>query len=572
MADTVQTIKQLVAAKADTAAALAKEIWNYAELSYEETRSAAALIGALKNEGFTLEEGIAGIPTAFTATYAVGSGKPVVGFLAEYDALAGLSQKAACPVQEPVTPGGAGHGCGHNLLGTGCYAAAVALKDYLEREKKDGTVIFFGCPAEEGAGSKQFIARAGYFDGVDFAYTWHPATINEVGSKGSVAIMGANFTFDGVAAHAGAAPHLGRSALDAVELMNVGCNYLREHMIDAARIHYAYSDPGGSMPNVVQSHAVIKYEVRAPKVSQVQELFTRVVDVARGAALMTGTKMNYEITMAFSDYVPNRTLGVVVDECLRELGAPDWTDADDQLALELLHSYPRTTLAGIREELAGYFAPDELDRALEKPLDRLVHPFNPRETSYDSGSTDVGDVGYATPTVMFNVATACLGNVGHSWQNTAFAGSEIGRKGMLRAAEVLTVNADGSLVLQAGKMKMTVKHWQVRLLETAEEIQKKKKQQSRAQSSSPKIQLASRAASELDIRGYETLEAESVVDNYIDSAVMAKLGSVTIIHGKGTGALRKAVHEILRRNKAVKSFRLGRYGEGEAGVTIVELK
>ena len=402
MADTVQTIKQLVAAKADTAAALAKEIWNYAELSYEETRSAAAL-------------------------------KPVVGFLAEYDALAGLSQKAACPVQEPVTPGGAGHGCGHNLLGTGCYAAAVALKDYLEREKKDGTVIFFGCPAEEGAGSKQFIARAGYFDGVDFAYTWHPATINEVGSKGSVAIMGANFTFDGVAAHAGAAPHLGRSALDAVELMNVGCNYLREHMIDAARIHYAYSDPGGSMPNVVQSHAVIKYEV--------QELFTRVVDVARGAALMTGTKMNYEITMAFSDYVPNRTLGVVVDECLRELGAPDWTDADDQLALELLHSYPRTTLAGIREELAGYFAPDELDRALEKPLDRLVHPFNPRETSYDSGSTDVGDVGYATPTVMFNVATACLGNVGHSWQNTAFAGSEIGRKGMLRAAEVLTLAA-----------------------------------------------------------------------------------------------------------------------------------
>lgn len=441
MADTVQTIKQLVAAKADTAAALAKEIWNYAELSYEETRSAAALIGALKNEGFTIEEGIAGIPTAFTATYAVGSGKPVVGFLAEYDALAGLSQKAACPVQEPVTPGGAGHGCGHNLLGTGCYAAAVALKDYLEREKKDGTVIFFGCPAEEGAGSKQFIARAGYFDGVDFAYTWHPATINEVGSKGSVAIMGANFTFDGVAAHAGAAPHLGRSALDAVELMNVGCNYLREHMIDAARIHYAYSDPGGSMPNVVQSHAVIKYEVRAPKVSQVQELFTRVVDVARGAALMTGTKMNYEITMAFSDYVPNRTLGVVVDECLRELGAPDWTDADDQLAFELLHSYPRTTLAGIREELAGYFTPDELDRALEKPLDRLVHPFNPRETSYDSGSTDVGDVGYATPTVMFNVATACLGNVGHSWQNTAFAGSEIGRKGMLRAAEVLTLAA-----------------------------------------------------------------------------------------------------------------------------------
>ena len=437
----IQTVKDLVASQADAAVALAKEIWNYAELSYEEVRSAAALMEALKKEGFAIEEGIAGIPTAFTATFQSGSGKPVVGFLAEYDALAGLSQKAGCPVQEAVEPGGAGHGCGHNLLGAGCYAAAVALKDYLVKASKDGTVIFFGCPAEEGAGAKQFIARAGYFDNVDFAYTWHPETINEVGSKGSVAIMGANFTFNGVAAHAGAEPHLGRSALDAVELMNVGCNYLREHMIDAARIHYAYSDAGGSAPNVVQSCAVIKYEVRAPKVSQVQELFTRVVDVAKGAALMTGTKMQYEITMAFSDYTANRTLGAVVDQCFRELGAPDWTEEDYALAAGFLRTYPRSTMAGIREKLGAYFAPEELDKALEKPLDSMVHPFNPKETGYNSGSTDVGDVGYATPTVMFHVATACLGNVGHSWQNTAFACSGIGMKGMLRAAEVMTLSA-----------------------------------------------------------------------------------------------------------------------------------
>ena len=437
----IQTVKDLVASQADAAVALAKEIWNYAELSYEEVRSAAALMEALKKEGFAIEEGIAGIPTAFTATFQSGSGKPVVGFLAEYDALAGLSQKAGCPVQEAVEPGGAGHGCGHNLLGAGCYAAAVALKDYLVKENKDGTVIFFGCPAEEGAGAKQFIARAGYFDNVDFAYTWHPETINEVGSKGSVAIMGANFTFNGVAAHAGAEPHLGRSALDAVELMNVGCNYLREHMIDAARIHYAYSDAGGSAPNVVQSCAVIKYEVRAPKVSQVQELFTRVVDVAKGAALMTGTKMQYEITMAFSDYTANRTLGAVVDQCFRELGAPDWTEEDYDLAAGFLRTYPRSTMAGIREKLGAYFSPEELDKALEKPLDSMVHPFNPKETGYNSGSTDVGDVGYATPTVMFHVATACLGNVGHSWQNTAFACSGIGMKGMLRAAEVMTLSA-----------------------------------------------------------------------------------------------------------------------------------
>ena len=435
----IQQIKELIAQKADTTVALAREIWGYAELSYEETRSAAALINALKAEGFTIEEGIADMPTAFTATFKNGTGKPVVGLLAEYDALAGLSQKAACPVQEAVEAGGAGHGCGHNLIGAGCFAAAVALKDYLTKENKDGTVIFFGCPAEEGAGSKQFIARAGYFDNVDFAYTWHPAFVNEVGSRGSVAIMGANFTFDGVAAHAGSEPYMGRSALDAVELMNVGTNYLREHMIDAARIHYAYSDPGGTAPNVVQSHAVIKYEVRSPKVSQVQELFARVVDVAKGAALMTGTEMKYEVTMAFSDYVPNRTLGAVVDDCMRELGAPEWTDADYQLASEMLRTYNRTTLVSIKEKLGAYFDPDELEQALRKPLDQVIHPFNPRETGYNSGSSDVGDIGYATPTVMLHMATACLGNVGHSWQNTAFACSDIGMKGMLRAAEAMTL-------------------------------------------------------------------------------------------------------------------------------------
>ena len=435
----LERIKALIAGNAETTVGLAKEIWEYAELSYEETKSAGALMAALQAQGFTIEENIADIPTAFTATFRSGSGKPVVGLLAEYDALDGLSQKAGSPVQEPVEVGGSGHGCGHNLIGAGCYAAAVALKDYLTAEQLDGTVVFFGCPAEEGAGSKQFIARAGCFDDVDFAYTWHPGDINEVGSKGDVAIMGANFTFDGVAAHAGGSPHLGRSALDAIELMNVGVNYLREHMIDAARIHYAYSDPGGTAPNVVQSHAVIKYEVRAPKVSQVQELFTRVVDVARGAALMTGTKMQYEITMAFSDYVPNRTLGKLVDQCMQEAGAPDWTEADYRLAEEFLRTYNRTTMVGIREKLGEYFEPEELDEALKQPLDKIIHPFNPKETGYNSGSTDVGDVGYATPTVSFNVATACLGNVGHSWQNTAFSCSDIGIKGMLRAAEILVL-------------------------------------------------------------------------------------------------------------------------------------
>lgn len=435
----LEHIKHLISQKAEKTKYIATKIWEFAELSFEESRSSAILIDALKNEGFTIDHGIADIPTAFAARFSHGTGKPVVGLLAEYDALAGLSQKAGLPKQEPLVEGGSGHGCGHNLLGAGCFSAAVALKDYFLQEDLNGTIIFFGCPAEEGAGSKQFIARAGYFDQVDFAYTWHPSTINEVGSKSSVAIMGANFTFDGISAHAGGSPHLGRSALDAVELMNVGTNYLREHMIDQARVHYAYSDAGGTAPNVVQSHAVIKYEVRAPRVNQVQELFTRVVDIAKGAALMTGTKMQYEITMAFSDYVPNKALAAIVDECMQEVGAPEWSDTDFELAADFLRTYNRTTLLSIRESLMEYMDSEEIDDALKKPLHQSIYPFNPLQTAYSSGSTDVGDVGYATPTVMFNIATACLGNVGHSWQNTAFSCSEIGMKGMIRAAEILAL-------------------------------------------------------------------------------------------------------------------------------------
>ena len=434
-------VKNLIAAKSDAAVKLAKEIWNYAELAYKETQSAAAMVDAIQKEGFQVEMGIAGIPTAFTASFKCGNGKPVMGFLAEYDALDGLSQEAGKAEQCAVVPGGSGHGCGHNLLGSGAWLAAVATKDYLVKNNLNGTVILFGCPAEEGAGSKQFIARAGYFDDVDFAYTWHPAYLNRVSSRGSVAIMGANFIFDGIASHAGGAPHLGRSALDACELMNVGVNYLREHMIDEARVHYAYSDAGGTAPNVVPAHAVIKYEVRAPKVKQMKELFTRVTDIAKGAALMTGTKMQFEIAMAFSDYTPNKTLAAVMDECLQEFGAPEWTEADYQLASAMLRSYPKQTQLTVFEDIAEIFGEDDVEKLMRKPLDSRVHPFDPKDDRYESGSTDVGDVGYATPTVELNVATACLGNVGHTWQNTAFSCSSIGFKGMIRAAEVMTLAA-----------------------------------------------------------------------------------------------------------------------------------
>ena len=422
--------------KAETVFDVSDGIWDHAELPFREYQSMELLAGALENEGFTVERGVGKLPTAFKATY--GSGKPAMGILAEYDALSGLNQAAGAT--EPLRIAGAdvGHGCGHNLFAGGSFAAALAVKAYIEETGK-GSITLFGCPAEEGGSGKVFMVREGVFDGIDAVVSWHPEKMYMVRTRPALANTKVSYAFTGIAAHAGGSPHKGRSALDAVELMNVGCNYLREHMETTSRIHYAITDSGGMAPNVVQAHAVIKYEVRAPKTTQAQELFTRVVDVAKGAALMTGTKMQYEITMAFSDYVPNKTLGVVVDEAMRDLGAPDWTEEDFALAAEFLRTYPRTTMVGIKEHLQSYFDPDELEVMLKKPLHSDIYPFNPKENAYMSGSTDVGDVGYATPTVMFNMATACLGNVGHSWQNTALSCSPLGMKGTLRAAEALVL-------------------------------------------------------------------------------------------------------------------------------------
>ncbi len=415
------------------------KIWSYAELPYEEYRSSALLCGLLEKEGFTVETGVAHIPTAFIAKYSRGSGKPVMGILGEFDALAALSQQAATPVRTPVISGAPGHGCGHSCLGTGALAAALAVKDHLDACRKDGTIVYYGCAAEEGAGAKQFMARDGLFDGVDFVYTWHPAARNEVQQQNNVAIMGANFEFFGRSAHAGGSPHLGRSALDAAELMSVGVNYLREHMIDQARIHYAYVDAGGTSPNVVQDHSLVKYEVRAPKVHQMKELFERVVKVARGAAMMTETEMRYEVTMAFSDYVPNDVLGRFATKCMMEVGAPKWEETDFALAKSFLESYDPATLETIRAEIAADFGADRLAELLQKPLDTEIHPYTDGPHPYHSGSTDVGDVGYAVPTLNLNVATCCLGNVGHTWQMTAQSCSPLAHKGLLTAAKMLAL-------------------------------------------------------------------------------------------------------------------------------------
>ena len=435
------------------------KIWEYAELAFHESKSADLLCAILEKEGFTLTRGDAGIPTCFTGTFSYGSGKPVMGLLGEYDALSALSQKAGKTEKDPELEGAPGHGCGHNALGTGSLAAALAVKEYLIANKKDGTVIYFGCPAEEGAGSKQFMARAGMFDNVDFVYTWHPATKNTIECNHSNAIMGANFEFRGVSAHAGGCPYLGRSALDAVELMNVGCNYLREHMIPEARIHYAYIDAGGTAPNVVQDHAIIRYEVRSPWVSQVKELFKRVQNVARGASIMTDTTVKCDLSMAFTEYLPNNALAAVADECLKEVGAPKWDESDYALAKQFLNTYNEVTMENIKNQIIELYGEDRLEEVLERPLDSEVHPFNPDKIKLTAGSTDVGDVGYAAPTLNINIATACVGNVGHSWQMTAQSCSPIAHKGLLTAAKVMALSCvrtmDRPDVIEAAKKEVT---------------------------------------------------------------------------------------------------------------------
>ena len=432
-------IDRTITSKSELLLNLSDRIWRLAELPYEEFESAALLQQALGAEGFAVETGTALMPTAFIARW--GQGSPVMGFLGEYDALDGLSQQAGLTQPEPLGNCSAGHGCGHNALGVGSLGAALALKEYLESNQLSGTVVYYGCPAEEGAGSKQFLARTGVFDPVDFIYTWHPSDLNQVQSTRTVAIMGANFSFKGITAHAGSTPHLGRSALDAAELMSVGVNYLREHMIDGARIHYAYAYAGGTAPNVVQDRATVKYEVRSPKVSQVKELFERVADVSRGAALMTGTQTEYEITMGFSDYIPNEPLAAIASEAFLEVGAPPWDEADFALARAYRDSFSETTRQSMKESIREMFGEDRLAEIQSNPLDTEVHPYSAGPTRYVSGSTDVGDVCYVAPTVNFNVAAAFIGNVGHTWQMTGQSGSTLARKGMLTAARVMALAA-----------------------------------------------------------------------------------------------------------------------------------
>jgi aminobenzoyl-glutamate utilization protein B len=409
---------------------LCDQVWEYSEVSLQEYKSADLLAGYLEKQGFTLERGVAGMPTAFIATY--GQGAPVVGLLGEYDALPGLSQEKS-PNRAPLADGGPGHGCGHNLLGTGALAAAVAVKEAIAAGQVKGQVRFYGCPAEETLVGKVFMARAGLFDDLAAAITWHPMAVNSVWESNTLAMNSVMFTFHGLTAHAAANPDMGRSALDAVELMNIGVNFLREHMPPDARIHYVITNGGGE-PNVVPAKATVWYYVRAPRRADVDVLYARVLDCAKGAALMTGTSFTTDFLTACCDFQPNIALGEAAVANLKQVGAPSISAEDEAFAAELSKSFPAGQKAASVRGLGipGLKEGDlfHTDVAESWGRGRVGH-----------GSTEVGDVSYITPTAQ--IVTACfpLGVAGHSWQLTASVGLDIGFKGMLAAASAMALTA-----------------------------------------------------------------------------------------------------------------------------------
>lgn len=412
---------------------LSDEIWGYAETGFTETKSAAAMVKLLCSEGFEVTEGIDGMPTAYMAVY--GSGSPVIDVLAEYDALSGMSQQADIPERKPLKSAeDNGHGCGHELLGAGSIGAAITLKEYLERTGHEGTVRLIGCPAEESGSSKAYLARDGFFRNTDCALTWHPANFNMVCSGSSQSCISLFFRYTGVSSHAAGSPQTARSALDAAELTNVGVNYLREHIEDTDRVHYAYLNTGGKAPNVVQSEAVLKYFVRSKNNPDCERLMNRVILCAKGAAMMTETEVEVIFDEGLSNTMPNFTLEKAAFEAFRKCGTPSYTEEELAYAKTFRDTYD------LQEALRCIPRCDNPARLKmnmqESPLnDYLIEVKSYEDT--EMGSTDVGDVSWVVPTVQINTACFAYGAQAHSWQWVAQGRSAIAHKGMLKAAEVL---------------------------------------------------------------------------------------------------------------------------------------
>ncbi|MBQ8647239.1 MAG: amidohydrolase [Oscillospiraceae bacterium] len=436
-----QLVEQAVEANRERILELSDAIFDYAEIGFREFRSVEQFTRMLQEDGFEVTCGLDGMPTAFRASY--GSGRPLIGLLAEYDALPDLSQKAGsdvrCPADGPVTDG---HGCGHNLLGAGCYAAALALKEYLAQNPGKGTVVLYGCPSEEKGCSKTHLARDGFFDEMDIAYAWHPFAVTEAATYSMLANVSVFFRFKGITSHAAAAPHMGRSALDAAELMSVGVNYLREHIVPEARIHYAYRDVGGIAPNVVQGTSCVHYFVRAPKNYQVQEILPRVVDVARGAALMTGTEMSWELYSGLSDLIVNRVVTEGMHEALCQLGMPELTEEDWAFARRMFLAADSEEALQMKIDRIRAEYGDRAEEILEHPVDMEIRTpvWNGQ---CQMGSSDVGDASYIAPLAFLSLPTAVVGTSTHTWQMTAQGKGPIAHKMVLHAGKVMALAAIG---------------------------------------------------------------------------------------------------------------------------------
>lgn len=399
-------------ARAASYAGVARQIWEFAEVGYQETRSSALLQEQLRAAGFTVEAGVADIPTAFVATY--GSGKPVIAIMGEFDALPGLSQDAV-PSPTPILAGGAGHGCGHHLYGTAAAAAAIAVKDWMVATGGKGTLKFYGTPAEEGGGGKVYMLRAGLFRDVDVAVTWHPGDVNQVSRSTSLANISAKFRFRGISAHAAAAPEQGRSALDGVEAMNTMVNLMREHVPAETRIHYIITT-GGKAPNVVPDYAEVYYYARHSDMRVLDGIWERILNASKGAALGTGTQVEVEIINAVYNILPNDALADVMQRALDRVGGIRYTAEEEAFA------------ARIRATLAGTVPPAGTEQKVLPP-----------EVGVSSGSTDVGDVSWAIPTVQMGSATWVPGTPAHSWQAVAAGGMSIGSKGMMVGAKTMAL-------------------------------------------------------------------------------------------------------------------------------------
>ncbi|MFT3932414.1 MAG: M20 family metallopeptidase [Chitinophagaceae bacterium] len=393
------------------------QIWDYAEVGYKEVKSSALHQKTLQDNGFTVQAGVADIPTAFVATY--GSGKPVIGILAEFDALPGLSQEAV-PEKKPIEGKAAGHACGHHLFGTASVAAGIEIKKLIEAKKLSGTIKVYGCPAEEGGSGKVYMVRAGLFNDVDVVIHWHPGADNGVTMTSALANKSAKFRFHGLSAHAAASPDKGRSALDGVEALDYMVNMMREHVPQETRIHYVITN-GGKAPNVVPDFAEVYYYVRHPKRDDVVSIFDRLVLAAQGAAMGTGTKVDYEIIGGTHDLLLNRTLGEAMQKNLEKVGGVSYTAEEVEFAKKLQTSF------------VGYKVPAIETAGTVKPLKE--------EEDAGGGSTDVGDVSYAVPTVGMRAATWVPGTPAHSWQAVACGGTDIGAKGMMVAAKTMALTA-----------------------------------------------------------------------------------------------------------------------------------